>query len=44
MYEGVLPACMYMHHMLAWHPGRPEEGVGFLRTRITEGSELPCVF
>jgi hypothetical protein len=24
---GVLPACMYVHHVWAWSPWRPEEGV-----------------
>jgi hypothetical protein len=33
---------MSAHHMHAWCPQRPEEGVGFSGTGVTDGCELPA--
>lgn len=30
-----VPACMYVNHMQAWCPQRPEEGAEFLGTGVT---------
>jgi hypothetical protein len=42
MCVSILLACMYMYHMFAWYPCRPEEGVGCPGTEVTDGCELPC--
>jgi len=36
---GVLPVCMYVHHMNAYCQWRPEEGTIFHRTEVTNGFE-----
>lgn len=38
--SSVLPACMYI--MCRHCPWRPEEGVGFPGTEVTDSCELPC--
>lgn len=38
----VLPACMYVHHVNAWGPQRPEEGTESPGTGIANGCESPC--
>lgn len=40
----VLLACMSVHLLCAWCQQRPEEGVGFLGTRVTDGCEPPGGF
>lgn len=42
MAVSVLFTCISMYHMHSWYPWRPEEGIGFSRTEVTEGYELPC--
>lgn len=37
----VLPACKYVHYMCSWRL-RSEEGIGFPRTKVTDGYKLPC--
>lgn len=34
MCTGVLPACMFTHHLWAWCPWRPEGGIGCCGTRV----------
>lgn len=38
----VLPACMFVSHMCAGYPQRPEEGIRSPGTRVTDGWGLPC--
>lgn len=38
----VLPACMSVLSMRAWCLQGSEGSIGFLRTRVTDGCELPC--
>jgi hypothetical protein len=35
MYMSVLSACVSVHHMHAWCPQRPEEGIGSPGTGVT---------
>lgn len=30
---------MYVHHLHAWYPGRPEEGILFPKSAIVDGCE-----
>lgn len=40
---GVLAACLSVHHMRSWYPGRPEEGVGSSGTGVNRLCwEAPC--
>lgn len=34
---GVFPACVSLHHIYAWLPGKPEEGISYLGTGGTDG-------
>lgn len=34
--DGVLPACMFVHHVDAWWPWRPEEGMGSSETEVID--------
>ena len=43
MCMNVLPACLSVHHMSAWCPGKPEEGIRFPRTGVTDGCKTPSV-
>jgi hypothetical protein len=36
----VLPACISVHHLYAWCPQKPEEGIIFPGTEVTGGCEL----
>ena len=36
-----LPAWMYVYHMHAWCPQRPEEGIRFPGTGVTGSSKSP---
>lgn len=38
---GILPACMFVHHMCDWYPQRPEEGIRSSKTWVKDGYELP---
>lgn len=40
VWVGVLPACVSMCHMCAWHPQRLEEGIRFPQTGVIDGCEL----
>ena len=40
---GVLPAWMSVHHMHAWCPSRPEEGIRCPGTEVTDCWKQPCV-
>jgi hypothetical protein len=35
-------ACMSVYHICAWCPGKPEEGVRFSGTGVTDSCELAC--
>lgn len=37
-----LSICMYVHHVHVWCLLRPEEEIGSLEIRITEGCKLLC--
>lgn len=41
-YVSVLIACMFTHHLHVWYLKRPEVGLGFPETGVTDGCELPC--
>lgn len=36
----VLLACVYMYHMGAWYPQRPEEDIRFPGIRVTNGHHM----
>lgn len=40
MYMSVLSSHMSVHHVFAWCPHRPEDGIGGPWTGVTEGWEL----
>ena len=42
MHGSVLPACMYVCLMHAWCLRKPEKGIGFPGTGVTDGREPPC--
>lgn len=37
-----LPTCMFMYHVHAWCPRRPEKHVGSLETGVTHNYEPSC--
>lgn len=39
----ILPACMYVHHVGARCPWRPEADIRALETTVTNSCEPPCV-
>ena len=41
MYMNILAACMFVHHMYAWCPRRPEWGARSSWTGIKDGDEPP---
>lgn len=36
---GVLPSCIYMHHVYAWQPQKPQEGIKFPGSGVTDDCE-----
>jgi hypothetical protein len=38
----VLSVCMPKHHLYAWYPKKPEDGLGFPGTGVTDCCEPPC--
>jgi hypothetical protein len=41
MCMSVVPTCMQVHHICAWHPWRPED-IRSPGTGVTDGCELLC--
>lgn len=42
MSKSGLPVCVYVHHLLASGPQRPEEGSASPGTEVADGCEQPC--
>lgn len=40
MYTGILPACLFVHHIWIWCPQRPEESIELSGTGIKDVYEL----
>jgi hypothetical protein len=38
----IVPACILVHHMYAWYPRRPGEGVIPTESEVTKGYKQPC--
>lgn len=41
MHMAVLSVCMLIHHLHAWSPQMPEEGIRSLGTGVTDGCKVP---
>lgn len=39
MYMDVLPTCMALHYIHAWYLRRPEEGITYTETGVSDGYE-----
>ena len=35
-------ACIYVHYLCPWYPGRTEEAIGSPGVVVTDGCEPPC--
>lgn len=42
MCMSVLPACIYVYHVHAWHSQRPKESIRSTGIGVTDGCELLC--